>query len=127
MRAILNGNRNTTVLLDEVHDIDPQLNQVHLGGRSLGFDYLIVATGSRQHYFGKPEWEYNAPGLKSVEDALEIRNRILGAFETAEKESDPDRRKALLRFVLVGAGPTGVELAGALAELSKHTLKHDLP
>ena len=125
LRAILNGNRNTKVLLDEVLDIDPHLNQVHLAGRSLEYDYLIVATGSRHHYFGKPEWENNAPGLKSVEDALEIRNRILGAFEAAEKETDPTRRRALLRFVLVGAGPTGVELAGALAELSKYTMKHD--
>src|SRR5690606_3748610 len=91
----------------------------------LAYDTLIVATGARHHYFGQPEWEELAPGLKTIEDATEIRQRVLTAFETAEREEDPARRASWLTFVVVGAGPTGVELAGALGEIANHTLRHD--
>jgi NADH dehydrogenase len=91
----------------------------------LAYDYLVVAAGARHHYFGHDEWEALAPGLKTVEDATEIRGRILGAFEAAERESDPERRRALLTFLIVGGGPTGVELAGTLGEIANDTLKED--
>jgi NADH dehydrogenase len=125
LRAILSNLRNVAVKMDEVVDINPKEKLVNLRGESIPYDYLILATGSQHHYFGRPDWEGYAPGLKTIEDALEIRNRVLNAFESAEREQDETKRKALLRFVLVGAGPTGVELAGALAELSQHTLKDD--
>src|SRR5204863_1422880 len=89
------------------------------------YDTLIVAAGARHHYFGHSEWEELAPGLKTIEDATDIRRRILLAFETAERETDPERRRAWLTFVIVGAGPTGVELAGALGELANDVLKDD--
>ena len=94
-------------------------------GTQLAYDTLIVAAGARHSYFGHPEWEAFAPGLKTIEDATEIRRRLLTAFELAEREADLDRRRTLLTFVIVGGGPTGVELAGTLAEIARHTLKHE--
>lgn len=123
LRAVLKRSRNTKVLSAEVEDIDPKAQKVYLSDEVLDYDYLVVATGASHHYFGHPEWEYLAPALKTVEDALEIRRRIFLAFETAERESDPRKRRAWLNFVVVGGGPTGVELAGALAELAYGTLK----
>lgn len=123
LRAILKRSRNTQVLSAEIEDVDPKAQKVYLSDGELDYDYLIVATGASHHYFGHPEWEPLAPPLKTVEDALEIRRRIFLAFETAERERDPRRRRAWLNFVVVGGGPTGVELAGALAELAFGTLK----
>ncbi len=125
LRAVLSGNKNTTVLMGEVADVDPKQQKVILRNEELNYDTLIVATGVSHHYFGKDEWAPKAPGLKTVEDALEMRRRIFLAFEAAEKETDPEKRRAWLTFVIVGGGPTGVELAGALAELAHNTLKQD--
>ena len=123
LRAILKKQRNAQVLLAEVTHIDVARREVVLREESVPYDVLIVATGSTHHYFGHPEWELWAPGLKTVEDATEIRARVLSAFETAEREPDLDKRAGWLTFIVVGGGPTGVELAGALAELARHTLK----
>ena len=112
LRSILSSNKNTQVLLDEVVDIDPQQKKVFLSAQELAYDTLIVATGVSHHYFGNEQWQPTAPGLKTVEDALEMRRRIFMAFEAAEKETDPEQRQAWLNFVIVGGGPTGVELAG---------------
>jgi NADH:ubiquinone reductase (H+-translocating) len=125
LRGILSGNKNTTVLMDEVIDIDPEQKKVRLQGGEVDYDTLVIATGVSHHYFGNDHWKPTAPGLKTVEDALEMRRRIFVAFEAAEKETDPEKRKAWLTFVIVGGGPTGVELAGAIAELAFHTLKQD--
>jgi NADH dehydrogenase len=125
LRAVLKRQRNTRVLLAEAIDIDLAQRHVRLSDGEIGYDTLIVATGARHHYFGHPEWESAAPGLKTIEDATEIRRRVLLAYETAEREPDPALRRALLTFVVVGAGPTGVELAGTLAELARHTLRQD--
>jgi NADH dehydrogenase len=111
--------------MDEVIDIDPQQQVVKMQGQEINYDSLIVATGVSHHYFGNDQWKTTAPGLKTIEDALEMRRRIFIAFETAEKEPDPEKRQALLTFVIVGGGPTGVELAGAIAELAFNTLKKD--
>src|SRR5437016_8084357 len=115
IRAILRKQKNVRVLLAEVVSIDTGRRLVHLKDGELGYDFLILATGARHAYFGHEEWEINAPGLKSLEDALEIRRRILLAFEKAERATEEARRCALLTFVIVGGGPTGVELAGAIA------------
>lgn len=124
LRAILKAQKNTSVLLAEVVDINPQTRTLSFSdGESLNYDYLIVATGASHNYFGNAHWEKHAPGLKTIEDATEIRRRVLLAFEAAERESDPVLRKAWLRFVVIGGGPTGVELAGALAEIAHETLK----
>jgi NADH dehydrogenase len=123
LRAILKNQRNTRILLAEVTDIDVARRRVILGGAEVRYDSLVVATGARHHYFGNDQWEVVAPGLKTVEDATEIRRRILLAFERAEREPDPEERRAWLTFVIVGGGPTGVELAGALGELAHHTLR----
>jgi NADH:ubiquinone reductase (H+-translocating) len=125
LRAVLKRQRNTRVFLAEAIDIDLAQRRVRLSDGEIGYDTLIVATGARHHYFGHPEWESAAPGLKTVEDATEIRRRVLLAYETAEREPDPALRRALLTFVVVGGGPTGVELAGTLAELARHTLRQD--
>jgi NADH:ubiquinone reductase (H+-translocating) len=125
LRAILSRNQNTKVLMEEVLDVDPQQQKVMLHGKELEYDTLVVATGVSHHYFGNDQWKSIAPGLKTVEDALEIRRRIFMAFEAAEKETDPEKRRAWLTFVIVGGGPTGVELAGAISELAFNTLKRD--
>jgi NADH dehydrogenase len=125
VRAILRRQRNTTVLLGEVTSVDVERKIVRFGNQSLQFDYLVLATGSTHSYFGREQWRTIAPGLKSIDDATHIRRRILLAFEAAEEELDPAARARLLRFVIVGAGPTGVELAGTIAELAHHTLAAD--
>jgi NADH dehydrogenase len=125
LRAVLRRQRNTQVLLAEARDLDPSRRRVILDQGEIEYDTLIVATGSMDFYFGHDDWKPYAPGLKSIEEATEIRHRILYAFETAEKEHDPEIRRAWLTFVLVGAGPTGVELAGALGEIAHDTLRHD--
>lgn len=125
LRSVLRDNKNTQVLMAEVVDLNPQKNQVILNNGELNYDTLIVATGVSHHYFGNEQWATLAPGLKTIEDALEMRRRIFSAFEAAEKETDPEKRKAFLTFVVVGGGPTGVELAGALAEIAYRTLKEE--
>lgn len=125
IRAILRKQRNTTVLLGEATRIDLDRQEVVLTDGRVPYDYLIVATGTQSSYFGHPEWEEIAPGLKSMEEALTIRRKVFHAFERAERESDPERRRALLTFVIVGGGATGVELAGALAEISRQTLRNE--
>ena len=125
IRFTLRKQKNTEVLLTEVTDIDVQEQRVIMGERSVTYDYLIVATGAYDNYFGHNEWERLAPGLKSVVDATKLRRNILLAFEAAELETDPEKIKELLTFVLVGAGPTGVEMAGAIAELAHKALVSD--
>jgi NADH:ubiquinone reductase (H+-translocating) len=125
IRVALNGQRNTTVILAEVTAVQVADRRVILNDGWLAYDYLIVAAGARHSYFAHPEWEDVAPGLKTLEDALEIRRAVLLAFERAERESDPERRRALLTFVLVGGGPTGVELAGAIAEIACKGMARD--
>lgn len=125
IRSILSRQRNVRVLLAEVTGIDAAKHEVELHDRTLAFDYLVIATGSTHSYFGHEEWQPLAPGLKSIDDATLIRRRILRAFEAAEIEDDSAARERLLRFVIVGGGPTGVELAGTIAELARHTLAKD--
>ena len=125
VRAILSKCKNIEVILAEVHSIDVNAKKVKMADGEVDYDYLIVATGARHSYFGHPEWEKLAPGLKSLEDAVEIRRRILMAFEYAEKISDEAARKAAMTFVVVGGGPTGVEMAGAIAEIARYTLAKD--
>src|SRR5438034_10588344 len=125
LRFVLRRHKNTEVLLAEVTDIDPVNRLVVLRDGEVTYDTLIIAAGSKHHYFGHDEWEPLAPGLKTVEDATEIRRRVLLAFERAEREPDPDQRRAWLTFVVVGGGPTGVELAGALGEIARDTLRQD--
>lgn len=125
VRGVLSERRNVEVMLAEVKAVDVQTRTVKAGDLELQYDYLIVATGSRHSYFGHPEWELLAPGLKSLEDAVEIRRRILMAFEFAEKTTDEDARRAAMTFVIVGGGPTGVEMAGAIAEIARYTLAKD--
>src|SRR5712691_8033617 len=125
IRSVLSKQKNTEVLLAEVTDIDTQEQRIVMGERSLCYDYLIIATGAHQNYFGHQEWERYAPGLKSLEEATRLRRKILSAFELAEMESDQEKQQALLTFVLVGAGPTGVEMAGAIAELARKALVRD--
>lgn len=125
LRGVLSKSKNTKVLLGEVNDINPETQQVIMGNQLIPYDTLIVATGAKHSYFGKDNWQELAPGLKTVEDAIEMRRRIFSAFEAAEKETDAEKRRALLTFVIVGGGPTGVELAGAIAELAYKTLQED--
>ena len=125
IRSILSRQKNATVLLDEVCAIDLGKHEVLLSKARLPFDYLVVATGSTHSYFGHDSWSAAAPGLKSIDDATHIRRRILTAFEQAEMTPDETERQALLRFVIVGGGATGVELAGTIAELAHHTLATD--
>ena len=126
LRSIFRKQRNTRSCWARRQRIDPVAREVHFeGGLSLPYDTLIVATGARHSYFGHDDWAPYAPGLKTIDDATEIRRRILIAFEAAEREADPDRRREWMTFVLVGGGPTGVELAGALGEIANDTLRSD--
>ncbi len=126
IRVVLRNQPNATVLLDEINGIDPATRRMHTRlGAELGYDWLVVATGSQYAYFGHADWQRLAPSLKSLDDATLIRRRVLLAFEQAESTTDPERRQRLLTFILIGAGPTGVEMAGALAELAHATLSRD--
>src|SRR4051812_41395544 len=126
LRSVLSRQKNTRVWLGTVVDIDPDSKRVFLAdGTIVPYDSLIVAAGSQTSYFGHNEWQQWAPGMKSVEEATAIRHKILYAFEVAERLSDPEQRRAWLTFVIVGAGPTGVELSGAIAEIARQTLKND--
>ncbi|HEX8897370.1 MAG TPA: NAD(P)/FAD-dependent oxidoreductase, partial [Chthoniobacterales bacterium] len=125
IRGILGRCRNTEVVLAEVKSVNVETRTVHIGERDFVYDYLILATGARHSYFGHDEWEKIAPGLKSLEDAIEIRRRLLLAFEYAEKMTDEAAKKAAMTFVIVGGGPTGVEMAGAIAEIARYTLAKD--
>ena len=125
IRGILRNQKNAEVFMEEVTGVDVQEQRVLMGERSVPYDYLVLATGAHDNYFGHPEWEKFAPGLKTIEDARALRREILLAFEAAEIETDPEKVKALLTFVLVGAGPTGVEMAGAIAELAHKALASD--
>lgn len=125
IRSALRHSLNTEVLLGEVVGVDAATRQVHLKDRSIEYDFLVLATGARHSYFSHPEWEAFAPGLKSISEATRIRHRILSAFERAEMESDPEQRRAWLNFVIVGAGATGTELAGSIADLAHRALATD--
>lgn len=125
IRTIVRKQANTEVLLGEVTGVDWKARAVVLGDRRVPYDQLIIATGARHSYFGRDDWEEFAPGLKTLEDATELRKRILLSFERAELEADPAERARLLTFVVIGAGPTGVEMAGAIAELSRKALVKD--
>jgi NADH:ubiquinone reductase (H+-translocating) len=125
IRAILSDFLNTEVILAEVKSVDVAAKTVNIGDREIAYDYLILATGARHSYFGHDEWEKFAPGLKSLEDAVEIRRRLLLAFEYAEKITDEAAKAAAMTFVVIGGGPTGVEMAGAIAEISRYTLEKD--
>lgn len=125
IRRVVSRQKNVTVLMDEVVDIDRSRNEVLTATRHVPFDYLIVATGARHAYFGNDQWEEFAPGLKTIDDATEIRRRILMSFEQAEATEDETERRRLLTFVVVGGGPTGVEMAGSIAELAHRTVRRD--
>src|SRR5277367_112978 len=125
LRNILKRHKNTRVLLAEAIRIDAANRRVILSDGSIEYDTLVVSSGSSRQYFGHPEWEEFAPGLKTVEDATDMRRRILLAFETAEREPDPEKLRAWMTFVIVGGGPTGAELAGALGEIANDTLRRD--
>ncbi|MGB4709636.1 MAG: NAD(P)/FAD-dependent oxidoreductase [Fuerstiella sp.] len=125
LRSILSRQKNCEVVLGEVSTIDVAAKMVIVGHNAFEYDSLVVAAGASHAYFGHDEWEPLAPGLKTIEDATNIRCRILAAFEAAEIEADPIKRAAWMTFLVVGGGPTGVELTGALSELAHHTLKHD--
>ena len=125
VRSILRHHENIEVLMADVEGFNLEKKLVLAGEHSIPFDYLIVATGARHSYFGHPEWEQHAPGLKTLEDALDIRRRLLLAFEKAEAETDPVERERLLTFVVVGGGPTGVEMAGAISEIARETMVRD--
>lgn len=125
LRHILRRQRNVTVRMDEACEIDVETRRVTLAHGSLDYDYLVVATGACDTYFGHDDWAPFAPGLKTLDDAVVIRRRMLQAFECAERESDPQRRAEWLNFVIIGGGPTGVELAGTLAEIAHHTLPRE--
>lgn len=125
IRGILGRCKNTEVILAEVKSVNVAAKIVNLGDQEITYDYLILATGSRHSYFGHDEWERLAPGLKSLEDAVEIRRRLLLAFEYAEKITDEAAKAAAMTFVIIGGGPTGVEMAGAIAEIARYTLDKD--
>ncbi len=125
LRSIFRKAKNVQVILGEVKRINRYEKKVYLNGEYYSYDFLIVATGARHHYFGKDEWEKIAPGLKTLKDAINIREKILLAFEKAERISDPTEQQKYLNFVVVGGGPTGVEMAGAIAEIAKKTLIED--
>ena len=126
LRTILRNQANVSVRMDDVSSIDTAQQQVGFSsGKSINYDYLVVASGASHAYFGNPQWAAHAPGLKTLDDALVIRRRLLLAFENAEKATDPAEQEAWLSFAVVGAGPTGVELAGTLAEIARHTLRSE--
>lgn len=125
IRGILRHQKNVQVILGEVKEIDRARKVVKLDDGEVRYDHLVIATGATHSYFAHPEWESDAPGLKSIDDALEIRRRVLYAFEAAEREPDPQKQAAWLTFVVVGAGPTGAELAGALSEIARQTMTRD--
>ncbi len=126
LRRILYGAANTEVLLDEVTGFDLNKKTVKTGrGKEIGYDYLVVAAGARHSYFGHPEWEQHAPGLKTIEDAINIRRRLLTAFEDAEREASLSGNYIPLRFAVIGGGPTGVELAGAISDIATHAMARD--
>ncbi len=125
IRAVVARQKNTNVILGEATAVDVDRKLVKLTDSEIAYDYLIIATGATHSYFNHPEWESDAPGLKTIEDALEIRRRVLLAFEAAERETDRDAQQAWLTFVIIGGGPTGVELAGALSEIARHTMMRD--
>jgi NADH:ubiquinone reductase (H+-translocating) len=125
IRTILRKQCHTEVLMDGVIGVDVQGRRVLLPDRAIPYDYLLLATGASSNYFGHPDWKLLAPSLKSLQDAMVIRRNVLSAFEAAEKQTDPEPRQAMLTFVLVGGGPTGVELAGAIAELARRALSRD--
>jgi NADH dehydrogenase len=125
LRGILSGQRNCQVLMGEVTKIDLDKRRILIEDHEVGYDVLVVAAGATHSYFGHTEWEPLAPSLKTIEDATEIRRRLITAFEAAELSDNHDERQRLLNFVVVGAGPTGVELSGALAEIARHSLKKD--
>ena len=125
LRRVLRRQKNAAVIMGEAVAVDLKARRVVLRDGAVDYDFLILATGATHSYFGHPEWEAYAPGLKSLEDAVTIRRRVLLAYEAAEREPHPEHRAALLTFVVVGAGPTGVELAGALAEIARHVLTRD--
>ena len=125
IRGILRGQRNAKIALAEVSGVDAVRKEVIADGKRLAYDYLVIATGARHAYFGHDEWAVFAPGLKTIDDATYLRRRILLAFERAENETDLDERRRLMTFVVVGGGPTGVEMAGAIAELAKRALASD--
>src|SRR5947207_12902856 len=125
IRGILGRCKNTEVILGEVKSVNVQARTLNTGDREITYDYLVLATGARHSYFGHDEWEKLAPGLKSLEDAIEIRRRLLLAFEYAEKMTDEAEKKAAMTFVIIGGGPTGVEMAGAIAEIARYTLAKD--
>jgi len=125
LRAVLARQKNARVLLGNAVDLDPSRRKLILADDEIDYDTLVVSTGSKTSYFGHDDWQSIAPGLKTIEDATRIRHKILFAFEAAERETDPAKRSAWLTFVVVGAGPTGVELAGALGEIARDTLKNE--
>jgi NADH dehydrogenase len=125
LRAVVGRNRNTEVVLAEVRDLDAANRRLILDEGEIPYDELIVATGATHSYFGHDDWAAAAPGLKTIENATAIRSRLLSAFENAERETDEAKRREWLNFVIVGAGPTGVELAGALSEIANDSLRHD--
>ena len=125
LRYILRKQRNVTVLMGEVSKIDLDARRVRAGDRDIGYDYLLVASGATHAYFGHDDWERHAPGLKTLDDAFVIRRRILAAFERAEASGSDAERNACLTFAVIGGGPTGVELAGTLAEIARHTLANE--
>src|SRR5881409_743846 len=125
VRAVLSKCKNTEVMLAEVQSVDVNAKKIRTTDTEITYDFLILATGARHSYFGHNEWEKLAPGLKSLEDAIELRRRLLMAYEYAEKISDEAARKAAMTFVIVGGGPTGVEMAGAIAEIARYTLAKD--
>src|SRR5215831_16923988 len=125
IRSVFRGNNNVVSLLEEAQDYDLERRLVKTAEQEIPYDYLIVATGATHAYFGHEGWEPLAPGLKTIEDALEIRRRILLAFELAERQTVAGIATETLTFVVVGGGPTGVELAGTLAEIKQHALSHE--
>lgn len=125
IRTILRKQENVEVWMGDVEEIDVERREIRLRDGSLSYDYLVLATGATHAYFGHDEWAPHAPGLKTIDDAVEIRRRFLLAFEAAEREADPEARRRLLTFAIVGAGPTGVELAGAMAEMAREVMPRD--